>query len=564
MRSSLIFLFILISPFSNLLSQNEGSVREIDSIHNLVQRVNNSKLDLRHRIISNHKLYLYAKQFHDDSLMGFALKKFVNLHYKSKDSLNFQKYAQQRLEFSQRRFDTASVAKVLEYKSAFYKRHHAVDSTFYYYYKSFKLYEAIGDSLSAGKIMLNTAILQKNVHDYSGAEISSFRALDFLKNTKNTRRISSVYNNLGIIYNNLKNYDKAIEYHEKAYRLRIEIKDKPIYAIQSLNNIGKSYKDAQNYQKAIRYFNLGLSENDSILSSYPETKAALIDNMAHAHFRTNRLDSVLTNLEQALNIRERESDDHGIIMSYIHLAEYYKDISIDTSVAYIERAERIAHKTKKYRDYLVSLEFMAELYPDNRIKDKFKEYIAVRDSLDLVDRRYKEDFIRIKYELNEKDDIISEQRVNNRKRLYVILALSVFALVLLFAYLLFMNKKRRRESELIHIIDTLKESQKEVFSIREPSLGQNYRERFNAKLKQKYNLTDSLIEFWTMQSQGFSEAEIAEKLKSVTEGAIKKRRNKLYKKLKAYDNSLDRIDKLVSVSIYQKEFLTFQKTLSKE
>lgn len=450
-----------------------------------------------------------------------------------------------------------------EYSAAFNKRYYVIDSTFYYYLKSYKIYENLKDSLGAGKLMLNIAILQKNVHDYSGSEISSFRALDFLKNTANKRRISSIFNNLGIVYNNLKNFDKAIKYHSKAFELRIKIKN-PLYAIQSLNNIGKSYKDFGNYKKAIIYFEQALL-NDSILNANLKTKATLLDNLAHTKFKMNLNDNYLKDLNLSLSLREKENDQHGIIISCIHLAEFHKKQgNIKKAVAYIERAEKIAKKTKKYRDYLSSLEFMGEIYSGDMVKNKFKNYVKMRDSLELVDKAYKEQFINIKYEIEEKNKINQQLQSRNKTKLLLILLILILFIILAYNFVITLRKKQRNEQELNTIINDLKISQEQAIEEYESILiDSDFMELFKKHIMKKFNISKSLFIFWEYQSKGLTEAEIANEIQSVTEGAIKKRRTNLYKKLKAYFEHYDQIDKLTSVIIYQNEFEKFKKLQSK-
>ncbi len=536
-------------------------VKPTDTIHHFYKSTKDKTISFEERLDYNHRLSHALKSNKRDTLYGFTLKQYNYLYYKLKDSLRFLTSNQKYIHHLQTIKDSAALVKAFEYRAAFYRRQHSIDSAFYYYFKSYKGAERLKDSLNAGKALLNIAIIQKNVHDYKGSEISSFKALEFLESTKQLRRIASVYNNLGIIYNNLKDYESAILYHQKALNLRKQLKTNPIYTIQSLNNIGKSYKDRNDYQKAQFYFKKGLSFNDSILNRYPKTKATLLDNSAHTHFMAGNGSTILEHLEYALALRHTADDDHGCIMSYIHLAEYFQNKNIDKAIGYIEKAESIAKRTKKYRDYLSSLELMAELYSDERVTSKFKSYVHVRDSLELVDKKYAESFYRIKHELDEKDSLIAEQRSISLTRLYTILALAVILIGLSAVFYFYARKKQQKATELQLSIDELKVAKANIFNTSDAVLDKQNKVRFDAFLASKFDISKTLIEFWNYQVQGFSEAEIAQTLETVTEGAIKKRRNKLYKKLKAYDGTLGTIDKFTSVTIYNKALLEFKASL---
>ena len=62
----------------------------------------------------------------------------------------------------------------------------------------------------------NMAIIQTELKDYTGSEITTFKALTVLKPLKKYEPIYKCYNNLGIIFNELEEYDQALFYHNKA------------------------------------------------------------------------------------------------------------------------------------------------------------------------------------------------------------------------------------------------------------------------------------------------------------------------------------------------------------
>lgn len=553
------YCFLLFFSFSSSFSQNQYVTK--DSISILINKVSDKALPLLDRLDYNNQIYALSQQ---DSLIDFTLNKYVYLYYKLNDSSNFQKYSNKCLKHSQKTKNNKAIAKTLEYKAAFYKRYNTIDSTFYYNHKSFKIYENIKDSLGAGKILMNIAILQKNTHDYTGSKTTSLKSLIFLKTTKNKRRISSIYNNLGIIYTNLESYDKALEFHNKALVLRSEIADKSIYQIQSLNNIAKVYKDSGENDKAIEYLEKALL-SDSLLYQNLETKAAIIDNLAHARFKKDSQQEVLAYLLDALAIRKKINDKNGIIISSLHLAEYYKSKNnTKLAILYAEQAEQTAIQTKKYRDYLSSLELIGDLYSGEEAKDKYKRYIVIRDSLDLVARKQKEQFAFIQLEVEEKDQLIKEHKQSNQKKYYLIIGLIIIVLIITIAYFFSRHKRQKQDIEFQKIIKKLDELQRKFFQTENKTLDENKKLAFKTMLKGKYNISDIIIEFWQYQIEGLSEAQIAKKLKTVTKEGVRKRRNKLYKKIREYYGHIDKIDKFLSVSIYSKNLLEFEESIKND
>ena len=60
------------------------------------------------------------------------------------------------------------------------------------------------------------------------------------------------YANLGIVYYSLGDYQKAIEYHEKDFKIANEIDDRAVEGA-AYGNLGNSYHSPGDYQKAIGY-----------------------------------------------------------------------------------------------------------------------------------------------------------------------------------------------------------------------------------------------------------------------------------------------------------------------
>ena len=167
--------------------------------------------------------------------------------------------------------DTASFARTLEYTAGYFKKVHKIDSAYYYYTQSLELYKATQDSLNIGFGLLNLAIIERSLRDYSLSIYNLKQSLLYMKGKAKPRRIASSYNSIGNNYTNIKAYDSAVVYLNKSLNIRKNLKN-PAYYIQSLNNLGSVFKYKAEYQKAVRYFNETLSYNE-ILSKYPKTKA---------------------------------------------------------------------------------------------------------------------------------------------------------------------------------------------------------------------------------------------------------------------------------------------------
>jgi len=558
MRPFILYAFLIFFTTNKCLFAQSNNIK--DTIEKMLLIPNDKPLDYKTNELN--KACELIETIGNDSIKNELLKKAVRISFKQKTWRAFKTIKDKHIIIAQKEKDSFGLAKTLEITGFYFQKIHVPDSTFYYYYKSYKLYKAINDSINLGKLLLNTAIVQKNVHDYTGSINSAFEGLRYLKNSDNYRRVSSLYNNLGIVYNELEDWENALKYHTKAYEFRQKLEN-PIYQIHSLNNIGMVYKNSHDYAKAQIYYTRGL-KTDSLHAENKMLYSMLIDNLAHARLKSNDSINCMAQFTKALRLREQIKDSSGMVINYIHLAEYYKEAGNNLETEkYASKAEKMAKSIHLYRDYLTSLKLLSDVVDGETGKRLLDKYILSKDSLDKISRKHKKQFERIKFEVEEKNERIKDETQSNQNKLYLIIGL-IFLIVAVVMSNLFSRQKRKKENlEFKTIIDKLHESQHKFFHTENPILNQSNKLAFITKLKEKYNITDSLIEFWQYQTQGLSEAQIAEKLKSVTKEAIRKRRNKLYKKLKEYYGHIDDLDKFLSVSIYREDFIEFEKSNQK-
>ncbi|MGJ8665147.1 MAG: hypothetical protein ACSHW7_02175 [Patiriisocius sp.] len=474
-------------------------------------------------------LYIKEKLENNDSLLNLSLIGQIKSQFKKKNWEEFNSYRFQHLSLTERLNDTFANAKTLEYSGAYFKQIHQLDSSYYYYDRSFEKYALLSDSLRAGSMLLNKAIIQKNVRDYRGSEITSFKALKFLFGT-NQRRIASVYNNLGIIYNQLNDEELSIKYHTLAKNLRKTFIDSPILYYHSINNIGKVYADNNKYDEAISNYRIIL-ENDSLLDTSLKLKAIVIDNNAYAHYKNGDSTSTKADLKKALIIRESINDLNGSIINCIHLAEYsvaQKDTL--TALFYAEKAEKFSQTTNNYRDYLRSIKLLSSLYPRKEAVEHFNKYIRIRDSLDKVALAYEKSFERIEFEVNQKENVISQQKeeIDNKSR---VINGTIIGCLVLIMILIYRKAKAKKKAKLLREITS---------------------KDFREYLIGKYSLSKKNIEFWELWVTKLNQEEMANKL-FITIEAVVSRRKSLRNRINKVQKINGNFDQSRAIIIWNKE-----------
>jgi signal transduction histidine kinase len=414
-----------------------------DSLSSYLAMANDLELPIKKKQEYNKKAFDIIIDQSNDSLNKVNLFKVANRYYNMNDWRGFNKTVGVVLEKSKVSNDTINTAKAYIYLGDYYGAQGVSDSAFMYYFRAEKMYLKLNDNYNLARAQLNKALLQYNESDFSGSEISVFKALSVLKEEKTNDILYECYNLLGIIYNELGEYTKAIEYHTKA----LESIDDKIIPLEfqskatSLNNMGLVYQNLNNFKKAEGYFRQGLSQNN-LITEKPSLYAMLLDNIAYSRFKLKEVDGVVELFFKALKIRDSLQLTTGIFLNKIHLSEYYA-VRRDTvkALKYSGEALELSRKTKNYRNVLGSLKQLAIVEPKNASLYT-KEYIHINDSLQKAERKMGEKFTRIEYETDEIKNENSDLVVQNRNIVYFF---SIITILGLFTFIIRTQKAKHRE-----------------------------------------------------------------------------------------------------------------------
>lgn len=527
------FLFLYVVSFYPVFSKD--SKRDFihqDSIPVYLKRLDNTLISMESRLRYADTLYRHATHTQNDTLIHTALKHKVHLHYLQSNWKAFNEARKEHLHWANAIKDSLSQAYTLEYTGYYHKIHHQPDSAYTAYYQAFQMYKRLQDSLNAGKLLLNMANLQVESHDFVGGETVAFQALAFLRNSKKPRGRSAVYNTLGVVYQQLHEIDSSIVYYTKALALRKEIKESPLYLIHTYNNLGVLETKKEAYGKALAHFEAALDYTD-YLETDPGLKAYVMDNYTFARFKNGERDGILISLMEALTAREATEDTKGIVISCLHLADYYATLNqMDMAKAYARRAVRLSKTANDFYDQLEALSLLAALEETKTAKNQyFKMYIALRDSLDLVGKRNREQYTRIRHESDQKDvlletqkEIIDHQRRLKQRLLWGTVALVAVVSLLIWCYRGYRRKKLRKLTE----------------------------NGFRNFLVDKYQLTPENIEFWELWVELDDPKAVASKL-GIPLKRIRDRRRSLKQKLYAVEKLEGDFNRYKANIVYAKQ-----------
>lgn len=380
----------------------------------------------------------------DDSLNKVNLFKVANRYFNMNDLESYGGISKLIITRSINSSDSINLAKAYTYLGDYYSRKSISDSAFLVYFKAEKMYKQINDKNNLAKTYLSKADLQFKESDLFESEITIFKALKILKDQKNVSDLLyQSYNLLGILYNEREEYNKALEFHNKALNI---LQDQSIPSdlqlkATSLNNIGFVYLSMKNYQNAKKSFSNGLQQNNLFKESTP-LYAMLLDNLAYSKFKLNDFEDLPNQFYRSLKIRDSLDLTSGIILNKVHLSEFYA-VKKDTlkAIQLSKEALYLSRTSNKLRNTLEVLKQLA-IVDHKNASEYSKEYIQLNDKLLKAERRMGEKFSRIEYETNEIKDQNSSLQEKNKTLIYVF---SICTLLGLFFYVYKTQQAKNRE-----------------------------------------------------------------------------------------------------------------------
>jgi predicted ATPase len=125
--------------------------------------------------------------------------------------------------------------------------------------------------------------------------------------------LAQIYNELGVIYYQTDDFEKAFEYHEKSLQIRMKIDDK-LGISSSYNNIGNVWYSKGYFEKALDYYEKSLH----ILEAIGDVAgvASSLGNIGVIHRRKGAIDKALECYEKCISVMQPLGDRPELAHAY--------------------------------------------------------------------------------------------------------------------------------------------------------------------------------------------------------------------------------------------------------
>ncbi|MBT8272324.1 MAG: tetratricopeptide repeat protein [Bacteroidia bacterium] len=391
-----------------------------------------------------------SKQIDEDSTILKSNRVLSSIYLDTDDYQPFGFINHENLKLSQKLKDSTIWAYSHHNLGYYFYTQLNNDSSYYHYFNAAKLYRALRDIKNEGEVLLNMADIQESEKDYIGSENNAIRAISLIEtlpqNENNLETLWSLYNLLGVNTFRLGQYDDALRYHEQALEFSDKMEDNYVYNIFSRNNIALAYRELKNYDKALEEHNR-LLDDKKLITNFPEAYASYLNNLAYTKFLSKRFDDdkIQQEFMKAYETCDTLNEPKRMMFICNNIAEYYMSKQqLDTAYFYAKEAYKYGRESQSYEEVLVSLKFMSNIKGGEEGRAYLNEHIKLNDSLLQIERSIRNKFAKIEFET---DQIKAENVQISRERLIFLLSSVGLLVTLLLLYIIITQRAKNKELE---------------------------------------------------------------------------------------------------------------------
>lgn len=338
------------------------------------------------------------------------------------------------------------------------------DSAYIYYHSAEKIFRKLNDTYNTAKVLYGIAVIQKNEKDFTGSEVTSIDAIKLLDGLDGSDKVNRykafLFNNLGIIFQQLEQYDESIRYFELSIALKRKLEGNNKSSIEnSISNLASVYKSSGRYDLALEYYNQILS-NSNLVVERPNVYALVLDNIAHTLYLSGSRNQLPKLFIDALRVSDSiDFNGYNSIIINQHLAEYYNDNeNLDSAKYYAYKAKEISERYHN-DDLLKSLKLLSEIEEGDEAAIFLKDYIKLSDSLMKVERQTRNKFARIRFET---DQIEQENLQIARERLWLLI---ISIVLIISSFLIYVIITQRNKNKELRFMQRQQEANEEIYNL---------------------------------------------------------------------------------------------------
>ncbi len=286
---------------------------ELADIYNRVGVVRRNQGNYAHALDNYFKGIEISKRNNYQKLLAFAYNNVADIYNRLEiydKALEFGKYS---LKLSLNLNDEYTLSYVYNILGGIYRNKKDLDSSLLYFNHSLNLRKKINYTAGVATSLLNIGNIQFLRGEYDSCYSNISKAIDIYTDKNDQTGLVGAYKHLGLYFNKVKDYKKAIYYFNKCLALNESFAD---LQIKKDANDGLSYSYAQlgDIKKAYHFKNLACAVGDSITTNlFVEKITHLTENYK---FELKRQEDDLLRKEKVQSLNNQIKYQRSIIKLY--------------------------------------------------------------------------------------------------------------------------------------------------------------------------------------------------------------------------------------------------------
>ncbi|MDO5986829.1 sensor histidine kinase [Flavivirga amylovorans] len=455
------------------------------------------------RILYAKKASKLSYELEVDSVILNSNKMLMEAYLESKDFNNLKKLSYRNLNLAEKNKDSSAIAYSHYYLGELYRYTFKNDSAYYYYRKAENFFRRFSYDFETVLTLYGISGIQCDERDYKGGESTSIESLVLLDRLRESNDVykykSFIYNNLGIVFNELGQYEESIRYHNLSLSLKRSLKGNFERNIgNSINNLINVYSNWEKFDLAIEKYN-EILHTTNIINEHPDIYAMSLDNYAYVLFLSKDYSQLPELYLRALKICDGIGEVYKTIIIHQHLAEYYDyKKQKDSALYHGYKAKEISEQFYK-DDLLKSLLVLSKIEDDSIAVKHYESYINLNDSIQREERLKRNKYARIEFE--------TDQYIKETKRLStqnILITIIGGILILVLGLLYFIRVQRSKNKTLIFASEQEKANQ-EIYKL----MLQQQTKQEEGRLQERHRIAQDLHDgilgrlFGTRMAMGF-------------------------------------------------------------
>jgi len=248
-----------------------------------------------------------------------------------------------KIELQKEQVDTAKVSIKLKIANSFTDIDN--DSTIYYYNQALELATKINSKPQMAQSYYEIGILYENINDFEKAITNYLKAALFFKELDNIKKAAKIHDYVAYCYSQLYVEDEVIKHYLQSLKLNTSIANDEGIAMNYLG-FGNLFYSKENFDVAIKYFTdaleiyLKLDDKDGVAATYT--------NLGNATADAGDNIKGLEYYEKSIEIQEKLDDQYGIAINYNNIGDSYIGLKeFKKALDYFSKSLIIAEELKE-------------------------------------------------------------------------------------------------------------------------------------------------------------------------------------------------------------------------